>query len=243
MINTYSKNIPYIAGTLASIALLASGVFAAAPYVGFLSSVAALGLTFPVIASLFVFSAVVAVFSYRAIEKNITLKEVRNENEVVSEKIEDGGTISPILPIIPAAGIALGVAGNLSQDGQDANVSNAASHSNDVNNETCSVNSHDQGFENDRMNGTEAYGLTKNNNAESLVDPRKLDEYSQNLVNGYKKFSDDEYDICKIQGHYDNITCKRDNYYHGIKTHVTSLSLTSLGLFSSIAAPHYAKLG
>ncbi|MDE5066044.1 hypothetical protein [Wolbachia endosymbiont of Drosophila seguyi] len=44
------NNVPYyIAGTLAALTLLASGVFAAAPYIGFLAPVAALSVGLPFI--------------------------------------------------------------------------------------------------------------------------------------------------------------------------------------------------
>ncbi|WP_264682187.1 MULTISPECIES: AAA family ATPase [unclassified Wolbachia] len=64
-------NIPFlIAGAIASLTLITSGVFAVAPYVAFLSSVAALNIAPPVIFILFALSAVVIVFSYKMIKQN-----------------------------------------------------------------------------------------------------------------------------------------------------------------------------
>ena len=71
-------HIPFlIAGAIASLTLLTSGVFAVAPYVEFLSSVAALNLTFPVIFTLFAISAVVIAFSYKMIKQNKNRKKIR----------------------------------------------------------------------------------------------------------------------------------------------------------------------
>ncbi len=64
-------NIPFfIAGAIASLTLITSGVFAVTPYVAFLSSVAALNIAPPVIFILFALSAVVIVFSYKMIEQS-----------------------------------------------------------------------------------------------------------------------------------------------------------------------------
>lgn len=60
----------FIAGAIASLTLITSGVFAVAPYVAFLSSVAALSIAPPVIFILFALSAVVIVFSYKMIKQN-----------------------------------------------------------------------------------------------------------------------------------------------------------------------------
>ncbi|WP_341808309.1 hypothetical protein [Wolbachia endosymbiont (group E) of Neria commutata] len=66
------NNVPYyIVGSLATLALLASGVFAAAPYVQFLAPIAALGLSAPLITVCTAFlSAVVIALSYNAVSKN-----------------------------------------------------------------------------------------------------------------------------------------------------------------------------
>lgn len=64
-------NIPFlIAGAIASLTLLTSGVFAVAPYVAFLSSVAALNVALPVIFISFALSMVVIAFSYKMIKQN-----------------------------------------------------------------------------------------------------------------------------------------------------------------------------
>ncbi|TVS86206.1 hypothetical protein COM43_003940 [Wolbachia pipientis] len=66
-------NVPYyMAGTLATFTLLASGVFAAAPYVGFLAPVAALSTGLPFIIGCAVLSAVAIALSAVAISKNNT---------------------------------------------------------------------------------------------------------------------------------------------------------------------------
>ncbi|MFP3036005.1 MAG: DUF2975 domain-containing protein [Wolbachia sp.] len=72
MKNIFSKaNAPYLAsGALAIVTLLASGVFAVAPYVGFLASAAALSLGLPFIIGGAIFSAVVIALSAVVIQKN-----------------------------------------------------------------------------------------------------------------------------------------------------------------------------
>ncbi|WP_341818195.1 hypothetical protein [Wolbachia endosymbiont (group B) of Ennomos erosarius] len=96
MIN--KNNVPYyITGTLATFTLLASGVFAAAPYIGFLAPVAALSVGLPFIIGGAVFSAVAIALSYAAISKNKTISEkeaqladekskVEAKNKIISEK-------------------------------------------------------------------------------------------------------------------------------------------------------------
>ncbi|MFP3021274.1 MAG: hypothetical protein ACEY3F_08335 [Wolbachia sp.] len=92
------NNVPYyIAGTLATFTLLASGVFAAAPYIGFLAPVAALSVGLPFIIGYAVFSVVTIALSYKAISKNKTISEkeaqladekskVEAKNKIISEK-------------------------------------------------------------------------------------------------------------------------------------------------------------
>lgn len=77
-------NAPYlVSGALATIALLASGVFAVAPYIGFLAPVAALSLGLPLIVVAAVFSVATIAFSCAAISKNNTIAE---KNEVINQK-------------------------------------------------------------------------------------------------------------------------------------------------------------
>ncbi|WP_353287971.1 AAA family ATPase [Wolbachia endosymbiont (group B) of Gerris lacustris] len=77
-------NIPFLtAGAIASLALLTSGVFAVAPYVTFLSSVAALNIAPPFIFILFALSAVVIVFLYKMIKQN--KKSQENSKAEVNE--------------------------------------------------------------------------------------------------------------------------------------------------------------
>ncbi|WP_250294676.1 hypothetical protein [Wolbachia endosymbiont of Oedothorax gibbosus] len=85
------NNVPYyIAGTLATFTLLASGVFAAAPYIGFLAPVAALSVGLPFIIGGAVFSAVAIVLSCKAISKNKTIsekvKEIEGKDKTIFEK-------------------------------------------------------------------------------------------------------------------------------------------------------------
>ncbi|NSM56605.1 hypothetical protein HET73_03810 [Wolbachia endosymbiont of Atemnus politus] len=69
-------NAPYlVSGALAIGTLLASGVFAAAPYIGFFAPVAALSVGLPFIIGGAVFSAVAIPLSYAAISKNKTISE------------------------------------------------------------------------------------------------------------------------------------------------------------------------
>ncbi len=85
MIN--KNNVPYyIAGTLATFTLLASGVFAAAPYIGFLAPVAALSVGLPFIIGYAVFSVVTIALSYKAISKN---KTISGKDVQLAEKSTD----------------------------------------------------------------------------------------------------------------------------------------------------------
>lgn len=72
MVGVFSKaNIPFlVAGVIAALTLLTSGVFAVAPYVAFLTPITALGITLPVILALFVLSAVAIALSYKIISQN-----------------------------------------------------------------------------------------------------------------------------------------------------------------------------
>lgn len=69
--NLYNKtNAPYlIAGTLATLALLASGTLAVAPYVAFLSLIAAFNVALPVALSLSILSILVLILSCKMIKK------------------------------------------------------------------------------------------------------------------------------------------------------------------------------
>ena len=85
MIN--KNNVPYyIAETLATFTLLASGVFAIAPYIGFLAPIAALSVGLPFIIGCAVFSAVAMALSYKAISKNKTISE---KDVQLAEKVEE----------------------------------------------------------------------------------------------------------------------------------------------------------
>ncbi|MBR9983707.1 MAG: hypothetical protein MUP48_06435 [Wolbachia endosymbiont of Homalodisca vitripennis] len=77
MKNMFNKaNMPYlVSSTLAIATLLASGVFAAAPYAGFLAPVAVLGFGLPFIIGGAVFSALVFALSAVVISRNKTISE------------------------------------------------------------------------------------------------------------------------------------------------------------------------
>ncbi|WP_341813058.1 hypothetical protein [Wolbachia endosymbiont (group B) of Germaria angustata] len=85
-------NAPYlVSGALATSALLASGVFAVAPYIVFLAPVAALSVGLPLIVVDAVFSFVTIAFSCAAISKNNTIAEKKDQlnqqsNEIASLK-------------------------------------------------------------------------------------------------------------------------------------------------------------
>ncbi|WP_353277790.1 hypothetical protein [Wolbachia endosymbiont (group A) of Agelastica alni] len=94
MQNIFSKaNAPFlVAGALASLALLTSGIFAVAPYVAFLAPIAALGIALPVILTLFVLSAVVIALSYKIISQNkrFDVKEIElNEKNRLAKEQEN----------------------------------------------------------------------------------------------------------------------------------------------------------
>ncbi|WP_250295688.1 AAA family ATPase [Wolbachia endosymbiont of Oedothorax gibbosus] len=101
--NLYNKtNAPYlIAGTLATLVLLASGTLAVAPYVAFLSPIAAFNVALPVILTLFVLSAVVIAISCRMISQNKKLDEKEAElNEKNGLAKEQENTIQSLEPQI-----------------------------------------------------------------------------------------------------------------------------------------------
>ncbi|WP_265022033.1 hypothetical protein [Wolbachia endosymbiont (group A) of Icerya purchasi] len=84
------NNVPYlIAGALATATLLASGVFAIAPYIGFLAPVAALSVGLPFIIGCAVFSAVAIALSYAAVSKNKTISELKNEMKAQEQEISE----------------------------------------------------------------------------------------------------------------------------------------------------------
>jgi len=92
-------NIPFfIAGAIASLTLITSGVFAVAPYVAFLSSVAALNIAPPVIFILFALSAVVIVFSYKMIKQSKKSQEnSKAEVEELNKELrKEENTLAPI---------------------------------------------------------------------------------------------------------------------------------------------------
>ncbi|MFP3016393.1 MAG: hypothetical protein ACEY3H_02255 [Wolbachia sp.] len=88
MRDLYSKtNAPYlIAGTLATLTLLASGVFAIAPYVAFLSSIAAFNVALPVALSLSILSTLILALSCKMISNN---KKIEVEKNKFAEKEQE----------------------------------------------------------------------------------------------------------------------------------------------------------
>ncbi|MFT4328175.1 MAG: AAA family ATPase [Wolbachia pipientis] len=92
-------NIPFlIAGAIASLTLLTSGVFAVAPYVAFLSSVAALNIALPVVFTLLGLSVVVIAFSCKMVRQNKKSQE-NSKAEVKGpgkELGEEKNTLAPI---------------------------------------------------------------------------------------------------------------------------------------------------
>ncbi|WP_349968223.1 AAA family ATPase [Wolbachia endosymbiont of Armadillidium arcangelii] len=92
-------NMPFlIAGAIASLILITSGVFAVAPYVAFLSSVAALNIAPPVIFILFALSAVVIVFSYKMIKQSKKSQENSKAEvkELNKESSKEENKLTPI---------------------------------------------------------------------------------------------------------------------------------------------------
>ncbi|MDR1139986.1 MAG: hypothetical protein LBJ80_03800 [Rickettsiales bacterium] len=92
MKNIFNKtNAPYLAsGALAIGTLLASGIFAVAPYIGFLAPVAALSLGLPFVIGGAVFSAAAIALSAVVINKNKTISEkdavVQAQEQEISEQ-------------------------------------------------------------------------------------------------------------------------------------------------------------
>ena len=87
-------NAPYIiAGSLATLALLTSGVFAAAPYVAFLAPVAALNFGLPFAISCAVFSLIIVALSYAAASQNKVItaktKEIKDQSAELINKAEE----------------------------------------------------------------------------------------------------------------------------------------------------------
>lgn len=85
MRDLYSKtNAPYlIAGAFATLVLLASGTLAVAPYVAFLSPIAAFNVALPVALSLSVLPALVLILSCKMISNN---KKIEVEKNKFAEK-------------------------------------------------------------------------------------------------------------------------------------------------------------
>ncbi len=101
--NLYNKtNAPYlIAGTLATLALLASGTLAVAPYVAFLSSIAAFNVALPVALSLSILSTLILVLSCKMISRNKKLAAQGAElNEKTELAAEQENTIQSLEPQI-----------------------------------------------------------------------------------------------------------------------------------------------
>ncbi|MGL9757634.1 MAG: hypothetical protein ACR5LA_01985 [Wolbachia sp.] len=88
MKNMFNKaNVPYIiSSALATATLLASGVFAAAPYFGFLAPVTALGIGLPFIIGAAVFSAAIIALLAVIISKNQTISE--KDTQLISQAQE-----------------------------------------------------------------------------------------------------------------------------------------------------------
>ncbi|AZU37119.1 hypothetical protein BBB02_00460 [Wolbachia endosymbiont of Bemisia tabaci] len=111
-------NAPYIiSSTLATATLLASGVFAAAPYVGFLAPAAALSVGLPFIIGGAVFSAIVIALSAVLVNKNKIIfekdtqltnqaKEIEGKNRDIFEKSKELKVTSSYLDAQNAKGKA-----------------------------------------------------------------------------------------------------------------------------------------
>lgn len=92
MKNIFNKtNAPYLAvGVLTTLTLLASGVFAVAPYIGFLAPVAALSVGLPFIIGGAIISAVAIALSAVVISKNNTISQQEKfESRVAQRKQEE----------------------------------------------------------------------------------------------------------------------------------------------------------
>lgn len=92
MKNTHNRGntLPFIAGTLATLTLLASGVFAIAPYIAFLSPIAALGISLPITLIISLLSIAVIAFTYKIISKNKKLDEASKQTNspVIKDEVE-----------------------------------------------------------------------------------------------------------------------------------------------------------
>ncbi|MCM1002635.1 hypothetical protein DM84_05465, partial [Wolbachia pipientis] len=83
-------NAPYlVSGALAIGTLLASGIFAVAPYIGFLAPVAALSLGLPFVIGGAVFSAAAIALSAVVINKNNTISEQKAQLANQTKEIAD----------------------------------------------------------------------------------------------------------------------------------------------------------
>ncbi|MDX5462131.1 MAG: hypothetical protein O7157_00965 [Wolbachia endosymbiont of Tetragnatha montana] len=101
--NLYNKtNASYlIAGTLATLALLASGTLAVAPYVAFLSPIAAFNVALPVALSLSILSTLILALSCKMISRNKKLAAQGAElNEKTELAAEQENTIQSLEPQI-----------------------------------------------------------------------------------------------------------------------------------------------
>ncbi|WCR59853.1 MAG: hypothetical protein PG978_001301 [Wolbachia endosymbiont of Ctenocephalides felis wCfeF] len=93
MKNIFNKtNAPYLAsGALAIGTLLASGIFAVAPYIGFLAPVAALSLGLPFVIGGAVFSAAVIALSAVVIQKN---GNIRRQSALLDEEAKKNAELT-----------------------------------------------------------------------------------------------------------------------------------------------------
>ncbi|WP_108784518.1 AAA family ATPase [Wolbachia endosymbiont of Bemisia tabaci] len=88
--NDRGNTLPFIAGTLATLTLLASGVFAIAPYVEFLSPIVVLGISLPITLIISLLSIAVIAFTYKIISKNKKLDEASKQTNspVIKDEVE-----------------------------------------------------------------------------------------------------------------------------------------------------------
>lgn len=92
MKNIFSETkVFYVSGALAIGTLLASGVFAVAPYIGFLAPVAALSLGLPFVIGGAIFSVAVIALSYKAIGKN---GDIRKQNTLLHEEAKKNAELT-----------------------------------------------------------------------------------------------------------------------------------------------------
>lgn len=92
MENTHNigNTLPFIAGTLATLTLLASAVFSIAPYVEFLSPIVVLGISLPITLIISLLSIAVIVFTYKIISKNKKINEAskKTNSPVMKDELE-----------------------------------------------------------------------------------------------------------------------------------------------------------